>query len=101
MCLRGSVAAEWVRLAEIDVVVSARLGSSRVIGNSQPPPFNRHVAIYLAKHVSNALFSDSSYDLLDSIFHHHQAVYTPQPDSRQDQPMVRAYRFHRFSNSGV
>jgi len=38
-------------LAEIDIVVSARLVPSRLIGNSQPPPFNRQLAIYLAKHV--------------------------------------------------
>ena len=30
-------------------MVSARLGSSCVIGNSQPPQFNGQVTIYLAK----------------------------------------------------
>jgi Bacterial dnaA protein helix-turn-helix len=37
--------------AEIDAVVSARLGPTRRLGNSQPACFNRQVAMYLAKHV--------------------------------------------------
>src|SRR5438105_1601741 len=40
-----------VPLADIDAVVSARLGPARVPGNSQPAAFNRQVAMYLAKHV--------------------------------------------------
>src|SRR3954453_1749938 len=39
-------------LAEIDAVVSARLGPARVPGNSQPACFNRQIAMYLAKHVA-------------------------------------------------
>lgn len=38
-------------LAEIDAAVSARLGPTRGLGNSQPACFNRQVAMYLAKHV--------------------------------------------------
>ncbi len=38
-------------LAEIDALVSARLGATRVPGNAQPACFNRQVAMYLAKHV--------------------------------------------------
>ena len=38
-------------LAEIDAVVSARLGPTRTRGNAQPACFNRQVAMYLAKHV--------------------------------------------------
>jgi hypothetical protein len=38
-------------LAEIDAVVSARLGPTRTQGNEQPACFNRQVAMYLAKHV--------------------------------------------------
>src|SRR5580658_2451991 len=40
-----------VALADIDSVVSARLGPARVTGNAQPAAFNRQVAMYLAKHV--------------------------------------------------
>jgi hypothetical protein len=40
-----------VSLAEIDSVVSARLGTTRVTGNAQPAAFNRQIAMYLAKHV--------------------------------------------------
>ena len=36
-------------LAEIDRVVSERLGRARVAGNAQPAAFNRQVAMYLAK----------------------------------------------------
>jgi hypothetical protein len=35
-------------LSEIDAVVSARLGPTRVPGNAQPACFNRQVAMYLA-----------------------------------------------------
>ncbi len=38
-------------LAEIDAVVSARLGPTRGLGNSQPACFNRQIAMYLAKHI--------------------------------------------------
>ena len=38
-------------LAEIDAVVSARLGLTRTLGNAQPACFNRQVAMYLAKHI--------------------------------------------------
>src|ERR1035437_2466671 len=38
-------------LAEIDRVVSERLGCARVAGNAQPAAFNRQVAMYLAKRV--------------------------------------------------
>lgn len=40
-----------ISLAEIDAAVSARLGPTRVLGNSQPGCFNRQVAMYLAKYV--------------------------------------------------
>ncbi len=40
-----------VRLSEIDSVVSARLGPTRGLGNSQPACFNRQVAMYLAARV--------------------------------------------------
>src|SRR3954447_13936280 len=39
-------------LADIDAVVSARLGPTRIEGNTQPACFNRQVAMYLAKHVA-------------------------------------------------
>src|SRR5438270_13681124 len=35
-------------LAEIDAVVSAKLGTTRTPGNAQPACFNRQVAMYLA-----------------------------------------------------
>ena len=38
-------------LAEIDRIVSERLGRARVVGNAQPAAFNRQVAMYLAKRV--------------------------------------------------
>ena len=40
-----------ISLAEIDAVVSARLGPTRELGSSEPVCFNRQVAMYLAKHV--------------------------------------------------
>jgi hypothetical protein len=40
-----------LRLADIDAAVAARLGPTRVLGNSQPACFNRQVAMYLAKYV--------------------------------------------------
>jgi hypothetical protein len=43
--------ARRVSLAEIDGIVSARLGTTRVSGNAQPAVFNRQIAMYLAKHV--------------------------------------------------
>jgi hypothetical protein len=41
-----------ISLAEIDAAVSARLGPTRGLGNSQPACFNRQVGMYLARHVS-------------------------------------------------
>src|SRR4051812_2766799 len=38
-------------LAEIDAVVSAKLGTTRTPGNAQPACFNRQVAMYLAARV--------------------------------------------------
>ena len=38
-------------LAEIDAAVSAHLGPTRGVGNSQPACFNRQVAMYLARHI--------------------------------------------------
>ena len=46
-----SVSRGRIPLAEIDAAVSARLGPTRGIGNSQPACFNRQVAMYLASHV--------------------------------------------------
>ncbi|MBV8808028.1 MAG: hypothetical protein JO033_05090 [Acidobacteriaceae bacterium] len=46
-----SVSHRRISLAEIDAAVSARLGPTRGLGNSQPACFNRQVAMYLAKHV--------------------------------------------------
>jgi hypothetical protein len=40
-----------IPLAEIDALVSARLGPTRGLGNSQPACFNRQVAMYLAARV--------------------------------------------------
>jgi ATPase involved in DNA replication initiation len=40
-----------VSLTEIDAAVSARLGPTRGLGNSQPACFNRQVGMYLARHV--------------------------------------------------
>ena len=37
-----------ISLAEIDAVVSAKLGTTRTLGNAQPACFNRQVAMYLA-----------------------------------------------------
>jgi DnaA-like protein len=45
------VSGRRIPLAEIDAVVSARLGPTRGVGNSQPACFNRQVAMYLASHV--------------------------------------------------
>ena len=38
-------------LADIDAVVSAKLGATRTLGNAQPACFNRQVAMYLAARV--------------------------------------------------
>ena len=38
-------------LAQIDAVVSAKLGATRTLGNAQPACFNRQVAMYLAARV--------------------------------------------------
>lgn len=40
-----------ISLAQIDAIVSARLGPTRVPGNAQPACFNRQVAMYIARHV--------------------------------------------------
>jgi hypothetical protein len=40
-----------ISLAQIDAIVSARLGPTRIPGNAQPACFNRQVAMYLARHV--------------------------------------------------
>lgn len=40
-----------IPLAEIDALVSARLGPTRGLGNSQPACFNRQVAMYLAARI--------------------------------------------------
>ena len=40
-----------ISLAEIDAAVSARLGPTRGLGNSQPACFNRQVAMYLGSRV--------------------------------------------------
>ena len=40
-----------VSLANIDGIVSSRIGTTRVAGNAQPAVFNRQIAMYLAKHV--------------------------------------------------
>ena len=42
-----------IPFAEIDATVAARLGATRGLENSQPACFNRQVAMYLAKHISN------------------------------------------------
>src|ERR1051325_1910364 len=46
-----SLRAGTVSLADIDAVVSARLGPARITGNAQPAAFNRQIAMYLAKHL--------------------------------------------------
>jgi len=40
-------------LEEIDAAVSARLGPTRIAGNSQPACFNRQIAMYLAARVDD------------------------------------------------
>lgn len=40
-----------ISLAAIDAIVSARLGPTRGLGNSQPACFNRQVAMYLASRI--------------------------------------------------
>lgn len=40
-----------ITLAEIDAVVSAKLGATRSLGNAQPACFKRQVAMYLAARV--------------------------------------------------
>ncbi len=47
----GRVPMRQTALAEIDRVVSERLGRARVAGNAQPAAFNRQVAMYLANRV--------------------------------------------------
>src|SRR3954451_4572143 len=38
-------------LAQIDAVVAAKLGTTRIPGNAQPASFNRQVAMYLAARI--------------------------------------------------
>jgi chromosomal replication initiation ATPase DnaA len=45
------VSGRRISVAQIDAAVSARLGPTRGLGNSQPACFNRQVAMYLAKHL--------------------------------------------------
>ena len=45
------LAQKRISLAEIDTVVSAKLGATRTLGNAQPACFNRQVAMYLAARV--------------------------------------------------
>ena len=40
-------------VAEIDAVVSAKLGTTRTLGNAQPACFNRQVAMYLAARIGH------------------------------------------------
>src|SRR4051812_674736 len=47
----SSVPVRRISLAQIDAIVSARLGPTRGLGNSQPACFNRQVAMYLAAQV--------------------------------------------------
>jgi len=46
--LDDGVPARQMGLAEIDRLVSERLGPARVAGNAQPAAFNRQIAMYLA-----------------------------------------------------
>src|SRR3954451_22306485 len=46
------VARKRLSLAEIDAVVSAKLGTTRTPGNAQPACFNRQVAMYLAARIA-------------------------------------------------
>src|ERR1700729_3279412 len=50
---RARTPAPQVSLAQIDAVVSARLGPTRVMGNAHPAAFNRQGAMYLAKQVGS------------------------------------------------
>jgi hypothetical protein len=45
------VSGRRISLTQIHVAVSARLGPTRGLGNSQPACFNRQVAMHLAKHI--------------------------------------------------
>jgi Bacterial dnaA protein helix-turn-helix len=42
-----------IPLAKIDAVVSARLGPTRGLGNTQPACFNRQVAMYMAARIGH------------------------------------------------
>jgi hypothetical protein len=42
-----------ISLAQIDAAVSARLGPTRIPGNTQPACFNRQIAMYLARRVGH------------------------------------------------
>ena len=60
-CVRtNSIRAAVFRSPQIDAVVSARLGPTRILGNSQPACFNRQVAMYLARHVGRLEHDASS-----------------------------------------
>jgi len=52
LAFASSIPYRRLSIAEIDAVVSARLGPTRIQGNAQPACFNRQVAMYLAKHVA-------------------------------------------------
>src|SRR3954451_18710729 len=46
-----SLSQKRLSLAEIDAVVSAKLGTTRTPGNAQPACFNQQVAMYLAARI--------------------------------------------------
>ena len=50
-CAPEPLSQKRLSLAEIDAVVSAKLGATRTLGNAQPACFNRQVAMYLAARV--------------------------------------------------
>ena len=52
LAFASSIPYRRLSIAEIDAVVSARLGPTRIQGNAQPACFNRQVAMYLAEHVA-------------------------------------------------
>jgi len=52
LAFASSIPCRRLSIAEIDAVVSARLGPTRIQGNAQPACFNRQVAMYLAKHLA-------------------------------------------------
>ena len=52
LALFSSIPHRRLSLETIDAIVSARLGPTRIQGNTQPACFNRQVAMYLAKQVA-------------------------------------------------